>query len=641
MKQYPHPSHIEENTVVLSSVLTIVIKCAATMAQTQQRNHSDEGNTASLSGPIIEPFSIKFGLVSPSDRDMTKYEEDTTAGDRKLLHLRPQAADEVDFDITQPPTEPMIPPGKELLVSVEAEPTINDVLLGRGGATNAHTGNRLFRSLVSEFRPLYLTLPRKYKRSLARTIVIIVRRRGGRFLRRVGEGDCRDGNDYLYEVGDQKAESKTAQALREGLSVRATTIEIRRSSHKRGEEKKIEPTDDGYDKEDKNNGFYDRGSVSSIGRREGPPPAVAPPTSPSFDYESSWRMRWYRNDTVSDEQGVYPSLSSHHSDPREMAEEGAAAHHAYGSGLEKESAYENGRHRRAHPSYPRRAGSSERSYSRYSYPYHRPRPEEEDAWIGAGREATVDRPDVSSQSRYYSSEQHYIEYYGSDHHHHSIPSIPRSYNHDGYGYTHSRSLPVAVKSPPSSVPHHTDPSRCGWSGREYHSWSYSDRGCDDGYRGGYGYGHAPSSSADSTARLTLQTSSSGGGGDDAPSRPFPNPSSPESSTSYHHGRPGLDRHYYRPIPYVANAVGDEGGATTGDSRPEGEGQWNRIAPSFTAKGKGFDDGRATRGSFEYGGIDSTPSSFSSWRNTAVFVPAEDGEGVEVTMTAAPSTWAEV
>ena len=51
---------------------------------------------------------------------------------------------------------------------------------------------------------------------LARTIVLIIRKRGGRFLKKEDE------TGELYEVGDQKAEAKTSQALREGLDVRAT-----------------------------------------------------------------------------------------------------------------------------------------------------------------------------------------------------------------------------------------------------------------------------------------------------------------------------------------------------------------------------------------------------------------------------------
>jgi hypothetical protein len=51
---------------------------------------------------------------------------------------------------------------------------------------------------------------------LARTIVLIIRKRGGRFLKKDEE------SGELFEVGDSKAEAKTSQALREGLDVRAT-----------------------------------------------------------------------------------------------------------------------------------------------------------------------------------------------------------------------------------------------------------------------------------------------------------------------------------------------------------------------------------------------------------------------------------
>lgn len=51
---------------------------------------------------------------------------------------------------------------------------------------------------------------------IARSVVLIVRHRGGRFLR-MDESDGR-----LFEVGDKKAEAKTSQVLREGLGVKAT-----------------------------------------------------------------------------------------------------------------------------------------------------------------------------------------------------------------------------------------------------------------------------------------------------------------------------------------------------------------------------------------------------------------------------------
>lgn len=130
--------------------------------------------------------------------------------------LLPEAASEVDFDISDPPLEPSTPASKQPVCESPADVNSFDVLCGRGGGTNSQVGNRRFRKLVQEFQPIYLLARRKEKPLLARTIVLIIRKRGGRFLKKDEE------TGELYEVGDPKAEAKTSQALREGLDVRAT-----------------------------------------------------------------------------------------------------------------------------------------------------------------------------------------------------------------------------------------------------------------------------------------------------------------------------------------------------------------------------------------------------------------------------------
>jgi len=130
--------------------------------------------------------------------------------------ILPKAASEVDFEISDPPMEPTTPPSTQPVCESPADVNSYDVLCGRGGGTNSQIGNRRFRKLVQEFQPIYLLARRKEKPLLARTIVLIVRKRGGRFLKKDDE------TGELYEVGDAKAEAKTSQALREGLDVRAT-----------------------------------------------------------------------------------------------------------------------------------------------------------------------------------------------------------------------------------------------------------------------------------------------------------------------------------------------------------------------------------------------------------------------------------
>mmetsp|Transcript_1329 Transcript_1329/g.1663 ORF Transcript_1329/g.1663 Transcript_1329/m.1663 type:complete len:228 (-) Transcript_1329:159-842(-) len=94
--------------------------------------------------------------------------------------------------------------------------TNDDILCGRGGATNNHVGNKQFRAIVAEHQPEYLSAKKRDKAGIARRIVQVLRERGGRFLKKV-EGE---GPERWVDVGDKKATEKTSQALREGLDVR-------------------------------------------------------------------------------------------------------------------------------------------------------------------------------------------------------------------------------------------------------------------------------------------------------------------------------------------------------------------------------------------------------------------------------------
>uniref|UniRef100_A0A7R9WX13 DUF6824 domain-containing protein n=1 Tax=Craspedostauros australis TaxID=1486917 RepID=A0A7R9WX13_9STRA len=93
----------------------------------------------------------------------------------------------------------------------------DDVLLGRGGATNNHIGNKRYRKIVSDFQQEYLTAKKKNKVVISRRIVAVVHSNGGRFLKRNTEIDAWE------EVPHKKATEKTSQALREGLDVRHKT----------------------------------------------------------------------------------------------------------------------------------------------------------------------------------------------------------------------------------------------------------------------------------------------------------------------------------------------------------------------------------------------------------------------------------
>jgi hypothetical protein len=200
--------------------------------------------------------------------------------------ILPKAASEVDFVVTAPPMEPILPPSDHPVCDSPASINSHDVLCGRGGGTNSQVGNRRFRKLVQDFQPTYLLARRKEKPLLARTIVLIIRNRGGRFLKKDEE------TGELYEVGDQKAEAKTSQALREGLDVRATKSAATSATDKKKKKKETKDKDETEDNkeqtEETQEDMKEEQIVTPMPNRDKTPPrqkdddmvAKTPPPSP-------------------------------------------------------------------------------------------------------------------------------------------------------------------------------------------------------------------------------------------------------------------------------------------------------------------------------------------------------------------------
>mmetsp|Transcript_54396 Transcript_54396/g.80708 ORF Transcript_54396/g.80708 Transcript_54396/m.80708 type:complete len:479 (+) Transcript_54396:38-1474(+) len=91
------------------------------------------------------------------------------------------------------------------------DPGINDVMCGRGGGTNNHTGNKRFRMLVNEHKHRYIAATKLDKPKVAREVMLMWRKQEppGRFL-------SRDSKTKMWnDVGDQKAREKASQCLRE------------------------------------------------------------------------------------------------------------------------------------------------------------------------------------------------------------------------------------------------------------------------------------------------------------------------------------------------------------------------------------------------------------------------------------------
>ena len=87
-------------------------------------------------------------------------------------------------------------------------PKNNDVLCGRGGLSNKHPGNRLFRRLVNSNKQLYKNTSNPvHKQMLATSIIQAIQKRGGRFVRK-------DGKQWV-PISPRESFVKTSQALRE------------------------------------------------------------------------------------------------------------------------------------------------------------------------------------------------------------------------------------------------------------------------------------------------------------------------------------------------------------------------------------------------------------------------------------------
>ena len=94
-----------------------------------------------------------------------------------------------------------------------------DVLSGRGGKSNHHIGNKVFRHLVTEMKPAYRSsLTRIEKAILAESLIEKVHRMGGRFLIQ-NNGRLEPQWRLMTKV---EARRKTSQALREARKLRWT-----------------------------------------------------------------------------------------------------------------------------------------------------------------------------------------------------------------------------------------------------------------------------------------------------------------------------------------------------------------------------------------------------------------------------------
>lgn len=158
----------------------------------------------------------------------------------------PSITEPVKRTITQELSSPPFHSNNNDITETSTKKSLNwidpskDVLLGRVGKANLE-GNRTFRSIIRQIQPFYIFAPKLIKQKIAKDIMRIIHKRGGRFLQRA---DLLDGSiekrglipadvddaekvafsnsshkkSFYEEVSFEFALGRTAQTLREGVA---------------------------------------------------------------------------------------------------------------------------------------------------------------------------------------------------------------------------------------------------------------------------------------------------------------------------------------------------------------------------------------------------------------------------------------
>ena len=190
------------------------------------RGYTDHSTTQmpSTSASVGAPPSAMFEIQGTSSGTSNSPSVLVPAPDTAMVEASANTAGQVfGVPAAPPPPQPRAPvanamgsgkPGREtapVSPGVECITTFGetDVLSGRGGGTNVHPGNRIFRDLINQNRRAYLKARKNDKPAISRAIVRSIRESNGRFLKK-----CEKSGMWL-EIGDDAAREKTSQALRQ------------------------------------------------------------------------------------------------------------------------------------------------------------------------------------------------------------------------------------------------------------------------------------------------------------------------------------------------------------------------------------------------------------------------------------------
>ncbi|KAL7550830.1 hypothetical protein ACHAWF_014036, partial [Thalassiosira exigua] len=121
----------------------------------------------------------------------------------------------VDFDIGDPP-ETFRDPSELLALNLDPNLGAHDVVFNPSSDTKETEGNISFRQLLYDSQPFYIMAPLEKKFLIAKSLVFIVQKRGGRFFNRETGPD---GRLRLHELSDEDATELTKRKIRQGHKI--------------------------------------------------------------------------------------------------------------------------------------------------------------------------------------------------------------------------------------------------------------------------------------------------------------------------------------------------------------------------------------------------------------------------------------
>lgn len=142
---------------------------------------------------------------------------------------KPKAAFELGFDIEDPP-ESFREPSKLLTLdaNVDFHSSDHDVVLPRMGKIDySLKGNICYKELCHDFQPYYIMAPQNKRRAIAKSLVFVIQKRGGRFFQRDSVGDP------FQELRDDKVINKTIRLLGQNQNAKEIQLEVQQLMEER------------------------------------------------------------------------------------------------------------------------------------------------------------------------------------------------------------------------------------------------------------------------------------------------------------------------------------------------------------------------------------------------------------------------